>query len=94
MALQDTVTNPPHAAPTPFFPAGSHPTSQDVDQMINSRIAAAFEELRTEANRKQSKSNVYKAVGIGVGGFAVGVGGTMLIGKLVRRSRARAAQMK
>ncbi len=89
--LTDVVTPPPAAPTTPFFPSGNHPTTTEIDQMINSRIHQAVETLRYEASVKQQHKNLAKVVGIGVGGFALGVGGTMLVGRIVRGRRARAA---
>lgn len=92
--IPDTVTPSPNVPPLPFTPQANHPTTSDVDQMINSRIAATLEQLRYESSQKQTRQNVYTAVGIGVGGLAVGVASTMLVGRIVRGRRARNAAMK
>jgi hypothetical protein len=85
----DVVTPQPHT--TPWFPNDQNRvTANDVDQMIHSRIhaaQAAQAAAMLDQARKDVRKDMYKNVGLGLGGFAVGVGGTLLIGRW-RRNRA------
>lgn len=86
----DTATPPPHIPALPFNPSTHNPSTDDVARMIDSRIELAREQNAYNQALNKRK-NVIKAVAVGVGGFAVGVGGTMLVGRMVRNRRARMA---
>lgn len=90
--VPDTSTPAPRV---PFIPQDPmRLTADDVARMIDSRINIAavereeYLQAKLVVNRRKA---IYTAVGIGVGGFAAGVGGTLLVGKIVRSRRARTA---
>lgn len=93
-AGQDTSPSPP----LPFLPADPNRlTAPDVERMIDSRIhlASLAREAALEENvRTARRKNLYTTVGIGVGSFAVGVGGTLIISRIVRGRKARSPAMK
>lgn len=94
MALTtDTTTTPPATHITPFLPQSQHPSTQDVDQMINSRIANAVEQLRGEFHSHDSTRQRNREITIGLVGLAGGALVVYTANKIVvsRRNRANAA---
>lgn len=89
LPVPDIATMPPPS--TPFFPSNpTHLSQADVERIVDSRVHIAYAAARQKERELDRNKNMARTAAIGLGGFAVGVGTTMIVGS-IRRRRAAAA---
>ncbi len=68
----DVLVTPPSTT-IPFMPNSPHPSTSETEQMINSRVQAAVEQLRSEFKNTQISNQRNREYFIGVVGGVVGI---------------------